>query len=180
MVPSDYWECVWNDGVIAFGSQWQCEGIYWYSSIIDPLRVASGSLICSSSTLPAPHTPLADLIASATPLLPGPRAKLIETSETIARAHADAAAQGDTAAPPAEDEVNLHFVAFVKSSQGNLWELDGRRKGPLNRGKLIDEDDVLSPTALGLGVRRFLKREEEGGGGGDLRFSLLALASALD
>ena len=39
---------------------------------------------------------------------------------------------------------------------------------------------MLSPTALGLGVRRFLKGEEEGGGGVDLRFSLLALAPALD
>lgn len=177
MVPSDDWECVWDDGVTAFGSQWQCEGIYWYSSIIE--RV-SRALTCSSFTSPAPDTPLADLIAAATPLRPEPRAKLIETSDTIARAHADAAARGDTTAPPAEDEVNLHFVAFIKSSQGNLWELDGRRKGPLNRGKLEDEDDVLSPTALGLGVRRFLKREEEGGGGGDLRFSLLALAPALD
>lgn len=180
MVSSDDWECVWHDGFIAFGSQWQCEGIYWYSSTIDPLRVAYRALTCSSFTTPAPNTDLADLIASATPLLPGPRAKLIETSETLARAHADAAAQGDTAAPPAEDEVNLHFVAFIKSSQGNLWELDGRRKGPLKRGKLKDDEDVLSTTALGLGVKRFLKREEEGGGGGDLRFSLLALAPALD
>lgn len=138
------------------------------------------ALTCSSFMTPASNTPLADLIASATPLPPGPRAKLIETSETIARAHANAAAQGDTAAPSADDEVNLHFVAFIKSSQGNLWELDGRRKGPLNRGKLKDEEDVLSLTALGLGVRRFLKREEEGGGGGDLRFSLLALAPTLD
>lgn len=180
MVSSDDWKCVWDDGFIALGSQWQCEGIYWYSSTIDRLRVASRALTCSSYTTSAPNTPLADLIASATTLLPGPRAKLIETSETIARAHANAAAQGDTAAPPAEDEVNLHFVAFVKSSQGNLWELDGGRKGPLNRGKLRDDEDVLSTTALGLGVRRFLRREEEGGGGGDLRFSLLALAPALD
>lgn len=171
---------MWNDGFIAFGCQWECEGVYWYSSTIDPLRIAPRALTCSSFTTPAQNTPLADLIATATPLLPGPRAKLIETSETISRAHAAAAAQGDTAAPPAEDEVNLHFVAFIKSSQGNLWELDGRRKGPLNRGKLKDDEDVLSPTALGLGVRRFLKREEEGGGGGDLRFSMLALAPALD
>ncbi len=39
---------------------------------------------------------------------------------------------------------------------------------------------MLSKKALELGVKRFLKREEESGGGGDLRFSLLALAPALD
>lgn len=90
--------------------------------------------------------------------------------------------QGDTAPPLATDNVEHHFVAFIKSAQGNLWELDGRRKGPLNRGRLDEGDDVLSAKALTLGVKRFLKQEEmEGsGGGGDLRFSLLALAPTLD
>lgn len=70
-------------------------------------------------------------------------------------------------------------MAFVKSAHQNLWELDGRRKGPLNRGALGESDDALSEKALGLGVRAFLKREEAAGGG-DLRFSLLALAPSLE
>jgi ubiquitin carboxyl-terminal hydrolase L3 len=57
--------------------------------------------------------------------------------------------------------------------------MDGRRKGPLNRGTLGLEDDVLSEKALELGVRRFLKREEEAGGG-ELRFSLITLSPNLD
>ncbi len=57
--------------------------------------------------------------------------------------------------------------------------MDGRRKGPLNRGPLEENEDVLSQKALDLGVRRFLKREEEAGGG-ELRFSLIALAPSLD
>ncbi|NJM82156.1 MAG: hypothetical protein HC844_06390 [Tabrizicola sp.] len=33
-------------------------------------------------------------------------------------------------APEAQAKVDLHFVAFVKSAvDGELWELDGRRKG---------------------------------------------------
>ena len=75
--------------------------------------------------------------------------------------------------------MDLHFVCFVKSFDDNLWELDGRRKGPLNRGKLNAEEDVLSEEALSLGVKSFLKREEEAGGG-DLRFSLIALAQSFD
>ena len=70
-------------------------------------------------------------------------------------------------------------MCFVKSAEGNLWELDGRRKGPLNRGALPEEEDVLGPTALEKGVRAFLRREERAGGG-DLRFSLITLAPALD
>ena len=107
------------------------------------------------------------------------RAQLLEQSPDIASAHAAAAVQGNTTAPSAEDNIDLHFVAFVKSGDNNLWELDGRRKGPLNRGKLGVEDDALSDGAVNLGVRNFLKREEEAGGG-DLRFSLLALAPSLD
>lgn len=106
--------------------------------------------------------------------MPAPRSKLIETSPDLASAHASAAASGDTTAPPAEDRVDLHYVAFVKSQDHNLWELDGSRKGPLNRGQLSDGDDVLSETAIALGPKRFLKREEEANGG-EMRFSILAL-----
>lgn len=70
--------------------------------------------------------------------------------------------------------VDLHYVAFVKSEKNNLWELDGSRKGPLNRGKLEEGEDVLCDTAIQLGPKKFLKREEEAGGG-EMRFSLLAL-----
>lgn len=57
--------------------------------------------------------------------------------------------------------------------------MDGRRKGPLERGVLGADEDVLSEKALNLGVRSFLKREQEAGGG-DLRFSLIALAPSFD
>lgn len=119
------------------------------------------------------------MITEALPLAPEPRAHLLETTPAIASAHESAAAQGDTAALSATASVDLHFVAFIKSAQNNLWELDGRRKGPLNRGNLDAEDDVLTDKALQLGVKAFLKREEEAGGG-DLRFSLLALAPNLE
>lgn len=59
-----------------------------------------------------------------------------------------------------------------------MWELDGGRKGPLNRGKLGEGEDVLSERAIEMGPKRFLKREEEVGGG-ELRFSILALGPGL-
>ena len=127
----------------------------------------------------APSTPLSNLISNALPLDPLSRAKLIETNEDLATAHSSAAAGGDTVAPSADDEVDLHYVAFIKTEKNNLWELDGSRKGPLNRGKLDDDNDVLSQKALDLGPKRFLRREEKAGGG-EMRFSILALGPSLE
>ena len=126
-----------------------------------------------------PNSDLAKLVQDAIPLNPRARADLLYESEALESAHQSAAGGGDTSAPDAEDNVDLHYVCFVKSQDNNLWELDGRRKGPLNRGKLSADEDVLSDKALDLGVRSFLKRESEAGGG-DLRFSLITLAESLD
>ncbi len=45
----------------------------------------------------------------------------------------EAAQQGATAAPAADEEVDLHFIAFVQR-EGSLYELDGRKAGPINHG----------------------------------------------
>ena len=71
--------------------------------------------------------------------------------------------------------MDLHYVCFVKGSDGALWELDGRRKGPIRRGDLEENEDMLSPKALSLGILKFLERE-----GDDLRFSAVALAGSFD
>lgn len=126
-----------------------------------------------------PNSSLAKLIEDAVPLKPADRADLLYESEALESAHQSAASGGDTSAPAADDNVDLHYVCFIKSRNSNLWELDGRRKGPLNRGTLSSDEDVLSEKALDLGIRSFLKRESEAGGG-DLRFSLITLAESLD
>ena len=115
------------------------------------------------------------IIKGATPLGPEERAKLLEKEESLAKAHKAAAEKGDTAAPEATDDVELHYVCFVKGNDGKLWELDGRRKGPLERGVLGSNEDVLSEKALMLGPLKFLERE-----GADLRFSCVALAGSLE
>ncbi|KAK5625397.1 hypothetical protein RRF57_001113 [Xylaria bambusicola] len=74
-----------------------------------------------------------------------------------------------------QDDVDLHYVCFVKTDDGTLWELDGRRKGPIARGQLAADEDVLSDKALLWGPLKFLER-----GGGDMRFSCVALAGSLD
>jgi ubiquitin carboxyl-terminal hydrolase L3 len=108
------------------------------------------------------------------------RAKVLEDSDAFEKAHAEAAALGDTTAPTAEEGEHLgqHFVAFVKGKDGHLWELEGGRMGPLDRGLLKEDEDVLSPAALELGLGRLIRIESEKGG--DLRFSAVALAGSFE
>ena len=74
----------------------------------------------------------------------------------------------------AEDEVDFHYVCFVKSSKtGHLYELDGDRKGPVDHGTLELGEDILSDRALSV-VQNFIRREK----GANINFSLLALVPA--
>jgi len=126
-----------------------------------------------------PGSDFEDLLKQAIPLKPLARADLLYESKALEAAHQAAAEKGDTTAPSADEKVDLHYVCFVKTSDNNLWELDGRRIGPLKRGQLKPSEDVLSEMALELGVKSFLKREEEAGGG-ELRFSLVALGPSFE
>lgn len=108
---------------------------------------------------------------------PTERAKLLYDSPDLEAAHQSSAQGGDTAAPAATDDIDLHYVAFVRGPDGHLWELDGARKGPLDRGPLDEGDDVLSEKALNAGPRSFMEREAAAG---EMRFSLVALAPSLD
>lgn len=127
-----------------------------------------------------PDSDLAKLVSDVTPLAPTDRAAYLYDSRMLESAHGEAAQQGQSSAPGAADDIDLHYVCFVKDEKtDHLWELDGRRKGPLDRGVLDEGDDVLSEKALELGPRQFMKREEEIGGG-EMRFSLVTLAPSLD
>lgn len=159
------------------------EPVTWFKQTIRNACGLIGLLHAVSNGEPRRHimpgSDLEGLLREAENLAPAQRADLLYESKALESAHADAAKRGDTAAPEAEDSVDLHFVAFVKGTDGTLWELDGRRKGPLARGKLGDDEDALSETALELGVRRFLKTEAAGGNP-DLRFSLVSLGAVFD
>lgn len=140
----------------------------FYNSILSFPIEGANSHVEEGSTLDK-------LVQSSTPLAPVDRARIIEKTPELATAHKDAASQGDTSAPDAEDNVDLHYVCFAKGTDGALYELDGRRKGPIKRGELKDDEDVLSPKGLAMGALKFLERE-----GADLRFSAVALAGTLD
>jgi ubiquitin carboxyl-terminal hydrolase L3 len=121
-----------------------------------------------------PDSDLATIRRRAIPLDMTKRAEMLYNSEPFEIAHKSVEQTGDSWADGVVDRDGGHFVSFVKSG-GRLWELEGDRMGPLDRGSLSDEEDVLSPRALELGIKRIIKMNE-GEGRESLAFSCIALA----
>ncbi|TWU75664.1 hypothetical protein ED733_007264 [Metarhizium rileyi] len=111
------------------------------------------------------------VIETGIPLKPQERAKSFYDNQALEEAHMRAARLGTSEAPAAEIHAGHHFIAFAKGKDGHLWELEGTADGPIDRGALADEDDMLSERALERGVKRFMKF-----GGGNVHFSIVALA----
>jgi hypothetical protein len=122
----------------------------------------------------AAGSPLAELARDAAPLSAARRGRLLYDSDVFEAAHQGAAQRGDSRPPAADEEVGFGFTAFVRGGDGHLWEMEGRRKGPVDRGVIGEEEDILSERVLGLSVYPYINREKVA----ETRFSCLALVSA--
>ncbi|KAJ7628717.1 ubiquitin C-terminal hydrolase L3 [Roridomyces roridus] len=114
-------------------------GLYAILHAVSNLGPASAEYMSSGSLFKT-------FLDSCIDLDPTQRAKALESSLGIAEAYRQAATQGGTAVPNAEDEVEFHYICFVKSSlNGHIYELDGDRNGPIDRqGDLDGETDLLT------------------------------------
>lgn len=163
----------------AYAGKGEQEPVLWFKQTIGHACGSIGLLHCLVNGEAKSHiksgSTLAKLREQAIPLGTAERAQLLYDSKEFEAAHQSAAEMGDTVVPSVAEEELLgqHFVAFVKEG-GRLWELEGSRKGPLDRGALTESEDVLSERGLKLGLERVIKMEAESGGG-DLRFSCIAL-----
>jgi ubiquitin carboxyl-terminal hydrolase L3 len=119
---------------------------------------------------PAADSFLSRFLATTAPLDAHGRADALAADDSLDAAHAAAAEQGQTAAPEADDEVNLHFVAFVHVD-GGLYELDGRKPAPVRHGG--SSADTLLADAVAVVQRDFLANA-----GDDVHFNVIALAPA--
>ncbi|KAH0396717.1 ubiquitin carboxyl-terminal hydrolase, partial [Aureobasidium melanogenum] len=121
-----------------------------------------------------PDSDLASIRTQAIPLKMSQRAEMLYNNETFEIAHKSVEEAGDSHVDPSLERNGGHFVSFVKCD-GKLWELEGDRKGPLDRGSLGEDEDVLSPRALEMGIKRIIALNATGGEE-ELRFSCIALA----
>lgn len=162
------------------------EPVVWFKQTIGEACGSIGLTHCLLNGPAREHISPGSLISrlreQAIPLGMEDRAKLLYDSKEFEEAHQSVAELGDTIPPSIEDAENAdglgHFVAFVKEN-GRLWELEGNRKGPLDRGALADDEDVLSVKAIEMGLGRVIELER-GGGGSNLRFSCIALAAKVE
>jgi ubiquitin carboxyl-terminal hydrolase L3 len=105
-------------------------------------------------------------------LPPNERPSILETSKELEQAYELVAREGSSVAPDdAEDEVDYHYVCLVRSHRnGRLYELDGDRSGPIDRGDVRGPgDDLIAAGGLRV-VQEYIER-----GKGNSNFNLMAL-----
>lgn len=154
------------------------EPVIWFKQTIGH---ACGSIGLLHSVINGPavdfikrDSDLAAIRSLAIPLDMTKRAEMLYNSEPFELAHKSVEQAGDSYADLTGESEGGHFVSFVKSG-GKLWELEGSRNGPLERGILAEDEDVLSPQALDIGIKRIIKLNSDGGEE-NLCFSCVALA----
>lgn len=173
-----------DDGKGEYQGKGQDEPVIWFKQTIGNACGSIGLVHCLLNSKAAeyiePGSTLDEIRKEALPKGMWERAKVLEDSDAFEKAHQEAAQMGDSVTPTPEvgKHSGQHFVGFVKSKDGHLWELEGSRFGPLDRGLLGEDDDVLSPAAIERGLGRLIKNEAEKGG--SLKFSVIALAESLD
>ncbi|ODQ63514.1 cysteine proteinase [Nadsonia fulvescens var. elongata DSM 6958] len=168
----------------ASGAQEPLEGgVTWYRQTIKNACGTYALLHAIANAVPRdlikPNSLAEKLLSDTKPLDPVARATYLECSKELESAHAAVASRGETGAPAAEDGIDFHYVCLAKTQTNppHLFELDGRRAGPIDLGELSqigDKDDALGPLSLAR-VREFLTREGDSG-----MFSIIALSPSLD
>ncbi|CAD6240147.1 GSCOCG00002525001-RA-CDS [Cotesia congregata] len=90
-----------------------------------------------------------------------------ETNEII-DAHKQLAKEGQTQAPPEDEPVVHHFVAFVEKD-GTLYELDGCKSAPINHGPTTKEAVLDNAAKV---CKEYMARDP-----GEVHFTMMALVA---
>lgn len=121
-----------------------------------------------------PDSFFARFLSATSALSPDERARYLESppedGPDLEGSHAAAAAEGDTPAADPETRTDLHFVALVRSA-GRVWELDGRKSRPVDRGPSDAEEGFLGDVTK-IVRETFLPNADS------IEFNLIALAKA--
>ncbi|ODV88210.1 hypothetical protein CANARDRAFT_5509 [[Candida] arabinofermentans NRRL YB-2248] len=85
--------------------------------------------------------------------------------------------QGQTEAPPAEADTDLHFICFTKGKNGHIFELDGRRNGPVDLGLSTGDADVLDSDIVTDRIKLYM---DLAAGANELNFAMMGLGPSFD
>lgn len=102
---------------------------------------------------------------------------LIETLESNINLDENFGNQGQTEAPNADSDIDLHFITFIKGRDNHLYELDGRRKGPVDLGLSIEDKHILNDSKLIEKIQFYMNNTDEANKN---NFALMAVGPSLD
>lgn len=101
---------------------------------------------------------------------------LVEQLEQAIQLDANFGLKGQTDAPEAEDDVQFHFVTYVKGTDGHIYELDGRRDGPVDLGKTEEGSGLLSDSKVSDRVNFYINHTDDSEKD---KFAVMAIAPTL-
>ncbi|VUC31019.1 unnamed protein product [Clonostachys rosea] len=154
----------------------QDDGIFWLKQTINNACGLYGILHAVTNGVAReymkPDSYLSRLVHKLVPLTDSDRASALENEAELEAAYNKVAVLGDTEPPEdPEEEVDFHYVCFVKGGpSGNVYMLDGDRKGPIQCGRIPEGHDLFCEKGLEI-IKDFMQKHDENG-----QFSLLALA----
>lgn len=85
---------------------------------------------------------------------------LVEQLEEAVQLDTNFGLKGQTDAPEADDDVQFHFVTYVRGKNGHIYELDGRRDGPVDLGK-TELDSVLDDSTIADRLQFYIDHTED-------------------
>ena len=99
------------------------------------------------------------------------RASVIENDDALEVAHVGASTEGQSEVPDIDANIDLHFVTLADVN-GGLWELDGRKPGPVYHGPTSDAGLLKDSVPV---IRKYMDAAD-----GSIHFNVIALAANLD
>lgn len=103
-------------------------------------------------------------------------ARLVELLEQTIQLDNNYGAQGQTEAPDASSNTEYHFITFVKGKDNHIYELDGRRTGPVDLGLSTEDKHILNDEKVTQKIQFYMDLTEESQRN---NFALMAIAPAL-
>lgn len=103
--------------------------------------------------------------------------KLIEDLESTIKLDDNYGVKGQTQPPNPTDVVDLHFISFVKGKDNHLYELDGRRPGPIDLGLSVAEENILHDENLIKKIQFYIENTDDAN---KHNFAMMAVGPSLE